>query len=187
MGDGMSDEGPTVHLNVVFEKEGEKEGRLHLGLASDGLFGLYKSLKTSTPQTVIEIIWFAKIINETVGKMLVVQGAIEPEIEKAFTQASEQVYEYLLPTFERISEQLGIEIPDQDEQHKPEPQDEQRVIEYTYNLLKMKTITRAEAAGIAQRLLLRDDISVDSWRLKVDRWAKRTEGKDPVGIRKRKK
>jgi len=70
---------------------------------------------------------------------------------------------------------------------EPQPQEEERVIEYTYSLLKLKAITRGDAAGIAQRLLLRDDISVDSWRLKVDRWAKRTKGKDPVGIRKRKK
>ncbi len=62
-------------------------------------------------------------------------------------------------------------------------QTEEDVVGFTYELLRARMITRAQAAAIASALL-KPSIDKDAWRKKVDRWAV-TNGREALGQTKR--
>ena len=68
-------------------------------------------------------------------------------------------------------------------QHWNTPRD--RALEFTYQLLRRKFLTREEAARFASTVLGKH-YSTDAWRLAVDRWAAQL-GRPPVEIRRRQK
>ncbi len=177
--DPMDNEDQQYRVGVVwfeFPLAGPNAGHsLRVDIPLPMLWHIYRAMHEGSPEVIVNVIQATFTFADFAE-----QANVPHPVAATFTIWG-QLFHFF--GFDRAEIRISDTLEPASKEHV-EPASEEHVLEFTYTLLRNRLVTHQIAAELAQLLLQRENITDNSWRKKVDRWAQRKE-KPSVSIYKR--